>query len=35
MKTITEREDKIKAFYEILQKSTDLTDNLDELARFL
>ena len=35
MKTISEKQDKIQAFYEILHKSHDLTDNLDELANFL
>jgi hypothetical protein len=35
MKSITERQSKIDAFYEILKKSHDLTDNLEELAKFL
>lgn len=35
MKDERKKQDKIAKFYDLLEKSEDLTDNLDELANFL
>ena len=35
MKNEREKQNKVAKFYEVLEKSEDLSDNLDELANFL